>query len=144
MTTARRGYIRSAATDFIEAVDGGFMIKEGMPWTIGAPKTDVKVRPAAVAATRQAQAPAAGLGEDIGELWRRFPLDVKQDGPLYLVKFHRKKLADRLAKETRFKSAADLEAALTKQVMGLIDASKHWKRGPAVGDAGVFVSIVKK
>ena len=143
-TQARRGLIKTYAAEFIEAVDAGFRIKDGMPWTIGAPKTDIKARPARPVAAVVPKAAAAGLGSDIGELWRRFPLDVKQDGDMFLVKFHRKKLQDRLAKETRIKTLPELEAALTRQILGLVDNSAHWRRGPAVGDAGVLVSIVKK
>jgi hypothetical protein len=142
-TQARRGLIKSMAADFIDAVSDNFRIKDGMPWTVGAPKTDIKPRAVRPAPT-QAPKTAVGLGADIGELWRRFPLDVKQDGDMYLVKFHRKKLQDRLAKETRIKTLPELEAALTRQIIGLIDNSAHWRRGPAVGDAGVFVSVIKK
>jgi hypothetical protein len=146
-TSAKRGLIKTYATEFIESVDEGFKIKEAMPWTVGAPKGDIRIAaaaPVAAAATAAAAAAAEGLGPDIAELWRRFPLDVKQQGSMWVVQFHRKKLQDRFAKEPagKYKSVGDLETALGKHVMKLVDNSKHWARGPAV--PGSLLTIVSK
>jgi hypothetical protein len=142
---AKRGFVRADANEFLESAADGFKIKAGMTWTVGAPLGDIKPRgkPAPKPAPKPAAPAPEGLGADISSLWRRFPLDVKQEGAVYVVKFHHKKLQERYASESaRFKSVGDLEAALGRHIISLIDHSAHWKRGPAV--SGALVTIVKK
>ncbi len=144
---AKRGYIRTDAKEFLASAEAGFKIKPGMTWTIGAPLTDVRVKAKSPAAAPVAPAvhPAPqGLGADIAELWRRFPLDVKQEGSMYIVRFHNKKLRERFEKEPagKYRTAANLESTLAKHILGLVDNSAHWKRGPAV--AGTLVTVVKR
>ena len=129
---AKRGYVRADALEFLESAENGFKIKPGMTWTVGAPLSDIK---------RLSKVKKEGLGADVSELWRRFPLDVKQEGPVYVVRFHNKKLRERFEKGG-YKSVGDLEAALGKHILALIDDSAHWKRGPSV--PGAFVTVVKK
>ncbi len=143
---AKRGAIRTQCAEFLKSAAEGFKIYEGLPWSVGAPLTDLKVRvvvgpagPAAVAAA----APQEGLSADISELWRRFPLDVKQDGDKYVVRFHNKKLQERYQRESgKYKSVADLEAALGRHILKLIDTSAHWKQ--AAHGPGVLAVVVKK
>jgi hypothetical protein len=139
---AKRGFVRSDALEFLESATHGFKIKAGMTWTIGAPISDVRVKHAKAAAPAQpAQVP--GLGADIGELWRRFPLDVKQEGAMYVVRFHNKKLRERYEKEGgKYRTVGDLEAVLARHIIQLVDTSAFWKRGPAM--PGTLVTIVKK
>jgi hypothetical protein len=139
---AKRGYIRTDAKEFLASAEAGFKIKPGMTWTIGAPLTDVHAKAKSPAAAPVA--PAVYLGADIAELWRRFPLDVKQDGPMYIVRFHNKKLRERFEKEPagKYRTAANLESTLTKHILGLVDNSVLWKRGPVV--AGTLVTVVKR
>ncbi len=144
---AKRGYIRTDAKEFLASAEAGFKIKPGMTWTIGAPLTDVRVKaksPAAAAPAVPAAAAPQGLGADIAELWRRFPLDVKQEGSMYIVRFHNKKLRERFEKEPagKYRTAANLESTLAKHILGLVDNSAHWKRGPVV--AGTLVTVVKR
>jgi hypothetical protein len=137
---AKRGFVRSDALEFLESATHGFKIKAGMTWTIGAPLSDVRVKHAK-AAPAPAQVP--GLGADIGELWRRFPLDVKQEGAMYVVRFHNKKLRERYEKESgKYRTVGDLEAVLARHIIQLVDTSAFWKRGPAI--PGTLVTIVKK
>jgi hypothetical protein len=138
--SVRRGAIKSLCLDFLEAAAEGYTIKEGKPWAVGAPKDAIQaLKPAAPAAP---VAPAAeGLGSDIAELWRRFPLDVKQQGNMWVIRFHMKKLGERFAREAgRYRTQADLESALSKHVLSLIDNSRYWKRGPVV--PGALVTVV--
>lgn len=133
---AKRGAIRSQAAEFLKSAEEGFKIYEGLPWSVGAPLTDLKVRQAVLPAA------PAGLGADIAELWRRFPLDVKQEGPVYVVRFHGKKLRERFEKDGKYQTVADLEATLARHILQLVDASAHWKRGPVY--PGTLVTVVKK
>lgn len=136
---AKRGFVRAESQEFLQSAADGFKIKAGVPWTVGAPLSDIKVRRASPAKP----AAAAGLGADISELWRRFPLDVKQEGDRYIVRFHRKKLQERYEKESgKYRSAADLESALSKHILQLIDGSAHWKRTGAA--AGTLAIVMKK
>lgn len=127
---AKRGLVRNDATEFLEAVENNFLIKPGMTWTIGAPTTDIKKK---TPKAEPAKPKEAGLGADISELWRRFPLDVKQVGDHYQIRFHNKKLQERYQKESgKYRSAEDMKDALTRQIMRLVDNSDHWKQGPAI------------
>lgn len=134
---AKRGLVRNDALEFLDAVKNNFRIKPNMTWTIGAPTSDIKKKTPVPEKPKE-----AGLGEDISELWRRFPLDVKQEGSTYIVRFHNKKLQERYQKDGKFKSAEDLKAALGRQIERLVDNSDHWKRGPAM--PGVFITVQKK
>jgi hypothetical protein len=143
---AKRGFVRSDALEFLESAANGFKIKAGMTWTIGAPISDVRVKkasPTGPARATMAPAQVQGLGADIGELWRRFPLDVKQEGAMYVVRFHNKKLRERYEKESgKYRTIGDLEGMLARHILQLVDASAFWKRGPAM--PGTLVTIVKK
>jgi hypothetical protein len=133
---AKRGLVRSDATEFLEAVEHNFRIKPNMTWTIGAPTTDIKKK-------TPVKAKEVGLGADVSELWRRFPLDVKQVGDEYHVRFHNKKLQERHQKESgKYRSAEDLKEALSRQIMRLVEHSEHWKQGPTI--PGVFLTLQKR
>lgn len=133
-----RHLIKSLCLEFLDAAENDYKIKAGMPWTVGAPKGDIRKAKAAAAPA------VAGLGEDIAELWRRFPLDVKEvEAGKWVVKFHNKKLQERYERESsRYKSAANFQSALTKHILDLIDNSKYWKRGAPM--AGAIVTVVSK
>ncbi len=133
---AKRGLVRNDALEFLDAVKNNFLIKPNMTWTVGAPTTDIKKK-------TPAKPKEAGLGEDISELWRRFPLDVKQEGSMYIVRFHNKKLQERYQKDSsKFKTAEDLKTFLGRQIERLVDNSEHWKRGPAM--PGVFLTVQRR
>lgn len=139
-STWPRQRIKVLSGEFLAAATEGYVSKEGMPWSLGAPKDNVAVVQRAPVAPMVAK---EGLGADIGELWRRYPLDVKQQGDTWIVRIHGKKLAERFAKEgTRYQSQKDLEVFVSKKVLDLIDNSVHWKRGPVV--SGTLVSVVAK
>jgi hypothetical protein len=134
---AKRGLVRSDATEFLEAVQHNFLIKPNMTWTVGAPTVDIKKK------TPVKEVKEVGLGADVSELWRRFPLDVKQVGSDYHVRFHNKKLQERYQKESgKYRSVEDLKDALSRQIMRLVEHSEHWKQGPAI--PGVFVTLQKR
>ena len=152
----RRGAIKALCLEFLEAAEGGYKIKEGVPWAVGAPKGDIKragpaqPQPAALGpllappAPQAPQAPKEALGADIGELWRRFPLDVKQQGDVWIVRFHMKKLAERFARESgRYRTQREFEDAQARHILSLVDNSTHWKRGPPP-PAGALVTITAK
>ena len=140
--TIRRGAIRSLCLDFAEAAAEGYKIKEGTPWAVGAPRTDIRGAVKAPLLAAPVAPAAEGLGADIGELWRRFPLDVKEQGGVWVIRFHMKKLGERYAKEAgRYRSQDELAAALQRHILSLIDNSKHWRRGPVV--PGALVTVVK-
>jgi hypothetical protein len=68
-----------------------------------------------------------GLGPDVGELYRRFPLEVLQldaEENFFTVKVHGKKMADRC------KGVARCESDLLGQVEALVNHSSHWRRMP--------------
>jgi hypothetical protein len=129
---AKRGLIRNDALEFLDAVKNNFLIKPNMTWTIGAPTTDIKKK-------TPPKPKEAGLGSDIAELWRRFPLDVKQVGDHYQVRFHNKKLQERYQKDGKFKSVEDMKDALSRQILRLVDNSEHWVQGPAI--PGTFLTL---
>lgn len=139
-TTWPRQRLKILSGEFLAAAAEGYGSKEGMPWALGAPKAELVVRqhvPIAPVVAKE------GLGADIGELWRRYPLDVKQQGPMWVVRIHGKKLLERFAKESaKYKSQKDLEAFVSKRVLDLIDNSTHWARGPVI--PGTLVTVVPK
>jgi hypothetical protein len=134
--------IKIMVDKFMEAVEHDYRIDADVSWAIGAPEEGVRIK---VAKTRRSPKPE-GLGEDIGELWRRFPLAVKQQGDRYDVSFHRDKLAKRFTEKNRsngeHKNVKNLEATLERHILALIDNSRYWKRGPEV--RGTFVTVVPK
>lgn len=137
-TTWPRQRLKILSGEFLAAAAEGYVSKEGMPWALGAPKAELVIRQHVPVAP---VVPKEGLGADIGELWRRFPLDVKQQGPMWVVRIHGKKLAERFAKESaKYKTQKDLEAFVSKRVLDLIDNSTHWARGPII--PGTLVTVV--
>lgn len=140
---AKRGFVRTDALEFLESAADGFKIKAGMTWTVGAPLSDVRVKKESPRDPAPVATAPTGLGADVAELWRRFPLDVKQEGAVHVVRFHNKKLRERYEKESgKYRTIGDLEAVLARHILQLVDASAFWKRGPAV--PGTLVTIVKK
>lgn len=139
-TTYPRQRLKILSGEFLAAATEGYVSKEGMPWALGAPKGELVVRQAPMAPVAAVK---EGLGSDIGELWRRFPLDVKQQGNMWVVRIHGKKLAERFAKESaKYKTQKDLEAFVSRKVLDLIDNSAHWMRGPVM--SGALVTVVAK
>lgn len=147
--------IRFQILDFLDSVKADFIIRSADPWAVGAPSSNIRPliplvpgKPTGpIMETRprvQDRAQGLGLGPDISELWRRFPLDVVQEEKgLWMVRFHRKKLAERFERERgKFPNQQAFMDALSRQIMGLLDASEIWARGPAV--PGTLVTIIKK
>ncbi len=135
--------IRIQIQNFLEAVQGGFLIRASDPWAVGAPGANVKpVGPVAIVAAPE-KPKAKGLGKDIAELWKRYPLDVKSDGRAWLVKFHNKKLAERFEKEKhRFKTVAHMQQEFQKEIQSLVEYSDFWKMGPII--PGTILTVVPK
>ena len=82
---------------------------------------------ATAAAPRHAGPGSLGLGPDVGELYRRFPLEVLQldaEENFFNVKVHGKKMADRC------KGVAKCESDLLGQIETLVNHSSHWRRMP--------------
>jgi len=124
---------------FMDAVNHDYRMENDVPWAVGAPEEGVRAK---VAKTRRSPKPE-GLGADIGELWRRFPLAVKQQGDRYDISFHGMKLKDRFTRNAgRHATLRNLQGTLERHILALIDNSEHWQRGPAV--PGTFVTVVKK
>jgi hypothetical protein len=142
-TTTMSG-VRIACTEFLESMENNFTIGAGVrEWVLGAPMHNIQVKPKAKTPEAVAKPKQEKLGSDISELWRRFPLDVKQEQGLYVVRFHNKKLAERFQRESaRFKTQYDLQTAMGSHILSILDHSDHWKRGPVI--AGTLVTIVPK
>lgn len=148
-TTFPEARIRFQIMDFLDAVKADFTIRSADPWAVGAPSSNI--RPLApLAAKVPVVEPAAavtkglGLGPDIAELWKRFPLDVVQEQKgQWSVRFHRKKLAERFERErAKFPNQDAMVQTLTRHILELIDSSAHWTRGPVV--PGTIVTVVHK
>ena len=135
-----------AAKDVLECASRGWVVTHakhmvGAPPELPIPKADVAVPKAALkgisaavsasASASSASATAAhgplGLGPDVGELYRRFPLEVLQldaEENFFTVKVHGKKMADRC------KGVARCESDLLGHVEALVNHSSHWRRLP--------------
>lgn len=149
-TTFPEARIRFQIMDFLDSVKADFTIRSADPWAVGAPSSNI--RPLApkvvVAPAVMPAAPAVpknpGLGPDIAELWKRFPLDVVQEQKgQWSVRFHRKKLAERFEREkAKFPNQDAMVQTLTRHILNLIDTSAHWTRGPIT--PGTLVTVVHK
>ncbi len=142
--------IRIQIQIFLDAVKADFRINPSDPWAVGAPSSNMKPKPKQVAppvAPRFVAAPVApapkGLGSDISELWRRYPLDVKQQGDMWVVKFHNKKMTERYEKERRrFPTQAAMQEAFLQEIQSLVENSAVWSLGPSY--PGALLTIVSK
>lgn len=133
--TYKRNAIRLLCADFVEAVAKGYVLNAQQPWAVGAPAA------AAAAPAKPQPQRKEGLGADVGELWRRFPVEVKQVGETWVVRFHGKKLAERFAKESgKYKTQKDLETFLHKRIVELVENSTHWKKASPT-PAGAVIAI---
>ena len=136
--TVGRKMIKTLCLEFLDAAAAGYTVQPEAKWAVGAPLSDIRIAAAPAAAKA-----AEGLGSDIGELWRRYPLDVKQQGDMWVVRVHNKKMQDRFAKEGgKFASAQALESYIVKKVTELVDHSAHWRRGPVL--PGTVMTVVAK
>ncbi len=134
--------IRFQIQDFLDSVKADFKIRAADPWAVGAPNSNLKAKGKAKAVPEPPQK-AKGLGEDISELWRRYPLDVKQQGDVWVVKFHNKKLAERYEKERRrFPNQGAMQQAFQQEIQSLVENSAVWSLGPSY--PGAVLTIVSK
>lgn len=140
-TRIRRGPVQALSRELLESMNKNYTIKANTPWTIGAPKSNV--RKPIISATASAVA-AEKLGANIGELWRRFPLDVKKEGDFYVVRFHNKKLQARYnnRESMHFRTIGDLQTSLYQHISRIVDASEYWQRGPMI--PGSVLTIIPK
>ena len=138
------------AKDLLDCARDGWNVKDaaflvGAPPELAVPRATVAVPAAAAREIRVAVAHAAaeraperaergparvaadGLGPDVTQLYRRFPLEVLQldaEENYYLVKIHGKKLAERCGADEKCK------ADILKHLDELVSKSTHWERKP--------------
>ena len=116
-----RGAFRGLAKDLLACKERGWILGkvEGSApkWTVGAPKDGVVVRTLV-----KALAPE-GLGADQGELYRRFPVVVKEVGRgVYAVEVHGMKLRERCEKTGK------TEKQVLDPLFALVHNSQHFER----------------
>ncbi len=136
--------IRFQIQDFLDSVGADFKIRGADPWAVGAPDSNLKKKANVKAIMKtNAKTKGKGLGQDITELWKRYPLDVKQQGDIWLVKIHNKKATERYEKEKRrFSSVSHMIQEFTNEITFLVRNSEYWSMGPNV--PGTILTIKAK